>query len=159
MAKNKPLAGPKEQKEKARQQKSRGGTANSTTTTRSEKTNARGGNKPVSKQAQVDKTKNRMKRITAARKADAKDEAAKKVAKKAALKKTAGKVAARAIPGVGAALLAKDAYDAVKADGKRTSKGGQMSRKKANPSGEKPPGNSQTKTRTDKMKKNKKPSK
>lgn len=159
MKERKPLAGPKEQKVKERNQKSRGGTAGSTTTTRSEKTNARGGNKPVSKDAQVKQTKGRMKRVLTARKADAKDEAAKRAAKKAAIKKVASKVATRAIPVVGAALLAKDAYDAVKADGKRTSKGGQMSRKKANPSGQKPPSPSTSENRTEKMKKNKKPSK
>lgn len=68
--------------------------------------------------------------LKATLKARAKDEAAaaaKKSAKKAAVK-TVGKIAARAIPGVGAALVAYDVLDAVAT--KRKSGKGQMRSKK-----------------------------
>ena len=61
---------------------------------------------------------------------------AEKGAKKVATKAAVGKLAARAVPGLGTALLAKDAYKAIKKDnkiskatkGRPKGKGGQMKR-------------------------------
>lgn len=87
-------------------------------------------------------TKSDARKVLSARAADKRDKAKSVAAKKAkitatkkAVVKTAAKVVARAIPGVGTALLAKDAYDLAKKKGaiggpRKTSKGGQTSRSK-----------------------------
>jgi len=120
-----------EKEKAANKQRLRGKAKHSSTSTvqsRTEKTNARGGNKPISKDTLVKSTKGQMKRVLKAREKDMADEkataksaktVAKKVAKGAA--KVAAKAATRAVPVVGQMMLAKDAYGAVK-DNQRPAK-------------------------------------
>lgn len=132
-ATSKPTTYEKDVREARQRSRGTAGTkSGATPVTRNAPTNARGGNKPLlgKTAAQVRSQENYLKRIKSARTKD-QAAAAAKAAAKAGLAKGAVKAALKAVPIVGAIDLAIDAYKAVEADGKRTSKGGQMQRSKA----------------------------
>ena len=103
--------------------RSAGGTSNKAT----------GRGTAISNKALEKRTARDLKEVQRARKADV----GKKAARKAAVKKVTGKLLARAVPGLGAVLLAKDVASAAARESKKSrasSKGkglsGQMKRKK-----------------------------